>query len=394
MTTIIHGGPIFTGVGEHLQDGQALLIENDTIQSIDTLENLERKDPGADLIDVGGRTILPGLTDAHRHLISASAEVVSTELLANGLIDGVTAARLTLEEGITSVRDPGCRHYGIFYLRQAIEEGRISGPNIFAAGPNPTSEAAPKSWRNTYIHDPWTMRQAVRQLKRDGADWVKVIVSGRSAESGWKFTQRYLTNDEMLAAADEAHAMGLKISGHVEATEGTQAALDAGFDAIEHGTGITAEMAQVMAERGVFYTPTLSFLHYNDINSVWGPLPPEIMQGIIEYRLEHARSFHCALQAGVKIAVGTDYAGVLPPCHSLFAEMELMVQNGMTLGQVIHAATVTGAEIVGKGNCLGRLLPAYQADIIAVNGNPFEDLNAIKRVDLVMKSGKLEVSKL
>ena len=335
------------------------------------------------------------MTDAHRHLISPSAEEVTSELVADGMIYGVLSARMTLEEGITNVRDPGCRHYGIFTLRRAILEKRIQGPNLFAAGPNPTSEAAPKTWRNIYIHDPWTIRQAVRRLKRDGADWVKVIVTGRSAESGWKFTQRYLSNEEMAAAADEAHALGMKISGHIEAWEGTRSALDAGFDAIEHGTGIDPDLAVEMAERGVFYVPTLSFLHYNDIDSVWGPLSPETKYAMETYREEHAQSFQYALEAGVKIAVGTDYATSLPPDYnSLVSEMELLLKTGMTTARVLQAATVVGADITCQENRIGRISAGYEADIIAVDGNPLEDISTLKQVDLVVKDGEVVINKL
>ena len=391
METLIYGGPMFTAENDHMQLGWAALIADDHITAVGPLDELNARAPHATRLDVGQRTILPGLVDAHRHLIGPSAAEITPELIASGAILGVRVAHDTLAAGITTVRDPGCKHDAIFELKRAINAGLVPGPTIYAAGRNPTGQAAPRTWRNHYVRGPWEMRQAVRELARDGADWIKLVVSHTTPASGWKFCQRYLTDEEIRAAVDETHALGMRISAHTEGLEAARSLVNEGADAIEHGTVLDDDLARRMADQGTFLVPTL-WLYTHDYDPT--TTTPDQLEAYRAFEAEHSRSFQRALQAGVPIAVGTDAITDLPPADCLVIELELMQAHGMNTATALRAATTGGAGVLGLADRLGRLAPGYQADVIAVNGNPLKDLRALTHVDLVVQRGQVRISKL
>ena len=370
METLIYGGPMFTAENDHMQLGWAVLIADEHITAVGPLDELNARAPNATRLDVGRRTILPGLIDAHRHLIGPSAAEITPGLIASGAILGVRVAQDTLTAGITTVRDPGCKHDAIFELRRAIHAGLVPGPAIYAAGRNPTGQAAPRTWRNHYVRGPWEMRQAVRELARDGADWIKLVASHTTPASGWKFCQRYLTDEEIQAAVDETHALGMRISAHTEGLEAARSLVNAGADAIEHGTVLDTHD----------YDPATT--------------TPDQLEAYRAFEAEHSRGFQRALQAGVSIAVGTDAITDLPLADCLVIELELMHAHGMNTPAALRAATVGGAGVLGQADRLGRLAPGYLADVIAINGDPLKDLRALTQVDLVIQRGQICISKL
>lgn len=392
MKTLVYGGPVFTGLDDHLEENCAVLIQKDEIERVGPFAQLTSIAPDAQKIDVGGRTILPGLVDAHRHIIGLSEYKVTTDLITTGVIEGIRVAYESLSMGITTVRDPGCRHMGIFRMKQAIDEGFIPGPTVYPAGPNPAGAAAPHGYRNYYIQGgPWGMRQGIRELKREGALWIKLMVSYDSRERGWHHTDWFLTMEEIKAAVEEAQALGLRVSGHVEGLAPAYAVVEAGFSAIEHGTVIDDRLADIMAGRGVFYVPTL--LAYNSESDQWQKrLQPDESEAFEAWVAEHKRSFQRALAAGVPMAVGTDQYRI-PPLDCFVSELELMLENGMAPAAALQAATASGAAILGEEKTFGVLASGLQADLIAVDGDPLENIRALTRVDLVIKHGKVVISK-
>ncbi|MFZ4848975.1 MAG: amidohydrolase family protein [Caldilinea sp.] len=391
MESILSGGPIFTAQDDQLHHNWAIHIQGEKIAAVGPLEELLSCAPAAQRVDVGGRTLLPGLVDAHRHVIGASAADVTPELIAYGAITGVRVAQETLAAGITTVRDPGCKHAGIFALKRAIADGLIPGPAIYASGPNPTGGAAPSTWRNRYVCGPWEMRQAVRELARDGADWIKLVVSQATPESNWQKCIRYLTDLEIRAAVEEAHALDMKISAHTEGLDAARSLIDAGADALEHASYLDEEAAERMAQQGMFLVPTLwLFTHNYDSSST----PPDQLDAYRRYQDGHSESFQRALRAGVKIAAGTDAVTPLPPADCLVVELELMQTHGMAVAAILQAATAGGAGVLGLNHSLGQLAVGCQADVIAVNGNPLADLRALTQVDWVMQRGRIVLSTL
>ena len=386
MELLLFGGPIFDSEDGVLRHDEAILIKDAHIQKVGPQATLEETAKDAQRIDVKGRTILPGLIDAHRHMVGQSGVEATQELVASGVIFGVRVAQETLEAGITSVRDAGCKHNGIFELRRAINDGSIPGPTVYAAARNPTGNAAPQSWRNSYVSGPWSMRNAVRELYRDGADWVKVVANQATIESGWREYIRYLTDEEIRAAVEEAHALKMRISFHVEGLDTAKAVIAAGADAIEHGTVIDREAAALMAERAMTYVPTLWLF---STQNTWAPVSPHqevALQARIE---EHWRSVERAVEAGVKLAVGTDWIGPVPPHDCLISEMEYLMQHGLDASSAIKAATAGGAFVMGKIDEVGRIDEGLFADVIAVDGDPLQDIRALVNVDLVIKHGKV-----
>lgn len=384
MRTLIHGGPIFTAKSERLLDGYGVVIEGGTIVALAPVGDLLPGFAPDAILDIQGGTLLPGLIDAHRHLIGASAPEVDARFVAVGTLTGARVAAETLHAGITTVRDAGCRHDGIFELRRAIETGLVVGPTIYAAGRNPTGHAAPRGWRNLYVTGPESMRQAVRELRRDGADWIKLVVSEATNESDWNFVARYLSNAEIRAAVEEAHALGLRISCHVEGLDAARAVVAAGVDAIEHGTVLDQELAEAMAKRGVFYVPTL-WVYANELS--WGTIYPHQLAAYRKRQAAHDEAFRLALAAGVPVAVGTDSVEPIPPADCLVCELEHMVALGMSPTAALYAATHGGAAILGQTTRLGTIESGKQADILVVRGNPLETPAALRQVALVLKAG-------
>jgi imidazolonepropionase-like amidohydrolase len=329
--------------------------------------------------------LMPGMVDAHRHMIGYTEANVTDDLIVTGAIEGVVVALDCLRSGITTVRDPGCKHYGVFSLKRLINDEIILGPHIYAAGPNPTGTAAPESWRNMWVDGETEIRHAVRELKRNNVDWVKFIVSCQSRKDLWSRTDKFLTFEELKAGVREAHQYGYRVSGHVEGLDGAQAAVEAGFSAIEHGTFIDDELAKKMADKGIFYVPTL--LAFDTMSAQEEPLQQHEEAAFIRRTADHKESFQRALRSGVRIAVGTDLYRI-PPLDAYVSELKLLAKYGMTNAQVLQAATVTGAALLGKENEFGSISPGMRADLIVIAGNPLEDLDDLLNIKMVFKSGK------
>ncbi len=385
MKVLLYGGPIFTGLELQSQNDLAVLIEGSQISAVGKASELLPANTDAEIIDLQGRTLMPGMVDAHRHMIGLTDVVVDTDLIVTGAIEGVWVAINTLRSGITTVRDPGCKHMGVFTLKRMINEGFIPGPHVYAAGPNPTGTAAPEGWRNVWVDGETEIRHAVRELKRKGVDWIKFVFSCQSRTDLWSRTEKFLTFEELKAGVEEAHEYGYRVSGHVEGLEGAQQAVAAGFDAIEHGTVIDEDLAKVMVEKGVFYVPTL--YAFNTMTVQEEPLKPHEQIAYDARAAEHKRSFQRALAAGVKIAVGTDMYRQ-PPSDVFVNEMRMLTKFGMSNAQALQAATVRGAELLGEEKIFGSLSQGLRADMIVVNGDPLQDLGALLHIDLVIKSGQ------
>lgn len=382
---LLFGGPVYTGWKEEILDGFAVLVEGDRIVAVDQSLDLISSFPDARQLDLNGKTLMPGMVDTHRHLIGYTDLQATIDLIVTGAVEGVRVAQDTLRSGITTIRDPGCKHMGVFTLKRLINEGFIPGPHIYAAGPNPTGTAAPEGWRNMWVDGETEIRHAVRELKRNGVDWIKFVVSCQSRRDLWSRTDKFLTFEELKAGVMEAHQYGYRVSGHVEGLDGAQMAVDAGFSAIEHGTVIDEALAKKMAKLGVFYVPTL--FAFDKMTEQEDPLLPHEVEPYQARSTEHKLSFQRALEAGVKIAVGTDMYR-LPPLDCYVNELRMLTRYGMSNAQALHAATHNGAAILGEENEFGTITPGKRADLIVVDGNPLQDLDTLLNIDLVIKGGQ------
>jgi imidazolonepropionase-like amidohydrolase len=391
MKTIVHGGPILDVESGTFHDNAAVVIEGGKITSFETSFTAPYSSDHH-LIDVRGAHVLPGLIDSHFHLMSRSGVVADADLVTRSVVDGVITARRALESGVTTVRDPGCKHHGIHRLRDEIAAGRVFGPRAFTAGPNIVGSGAPVDWRNHFADGPDQVRAAVRAEMLAGADFIKLVLSHTTGSSRWTTCLRYLNDEEIAVAVAEAHLLDARVGCHCEGLPAARGAVAARIDVIDHGLALDDELVDTMALQGTFYVPTLWAFRTSTHRNI-GKTITEEQAADYEERIAgiHRESVQRAMAAGVKIAAGSDPIHWIPARDVLLCELEALVDAGMTTIDALRAATVVGADAIGRSGTLGTLRGGAHADLIAVQGNPLTELRALGRPALVMKDGAVAV---
>jgi imidazolonepropionase-like amidohydrolase len=386
---VLRGGTVIDGTGAPPIRNGAIRFEDRRITSIGAEADFGTSGfEGADVIDVQGQTILPGLINCHTHLDSRygihSFQTRVAQPLAYSVARAVRNALLDLQEGVTSIRYIDYKVINSVPIKQAIEEGMILGPRIVACGP-PIAMTGGHGWQACIEADGVdAIRRAARYLIKQGVDVVKCMASGgfvsRGTDLPWS---PQLTVEEMRAAFDEAHKAGKPTTVHAHPPQAIQWAVEAGVDCIEHGGLIDQETAELLARQGIWLVPTLGegwmVVHHGEELG-----QPSWLIAACQAKLgDRGQRFGYAIQAGVKMAVGTD---VWP---SMAKEMQLMAEGGLKPMDVLVAATHHGAEVCGLGDQTGTLEAGKWADAIVLDGNPLEDMTALSRVKLVFKEGIL-----
>jgi imidazolonepropionase-like amidohydrolase len=398
----IRAGTLIDGRADAPRHNQTIVIRDNRIEAVG--DNVAVP-PGARVIDLSSSTVLPGLIDTHTHIFlqgeDPAAGGYDIQLLKYGLAyraaRATVSVRRALEQGFTTIRDVETEGagYGDVGIKQAIEEGHIPGPRIFAStraisttGGYPLEGYAPEIEvpKGVQIVDgPVEARKAAREQIDKGADWVKVYMTHRSwlDKQGNLVSQPTLTVEELRAIVDEAHGQKHKVACHAYGGEGLHRALDGGCDSIEHGLDLDDAAIAQMVKQGTWLVPTLSV--YYDHNS-----PPDTAAGRRDRkRVEvHGPSFQKAMKAGVKIAFGTDVGG-FSWSEPIAQEFGRMVSFGMAPMDALRAATSRAAELLGMQGELGVIAPGAYADVVAVNGDPLKDIEVMKDVRFVMKDGKV-----
>ena len=408
MTTVIRGKLLIDGSGSKPLKDPIIEIEGDTITAVGVAGEIQ-VDPNADVVDLRGMTLLPGLIDAHIHLEGwKSMDMMEwmTTPLAVGALRATADARRLLEAGFTAVR---CLGGGAsIHLRQAIEEGVIQGPRVITSGRSfiqTSGGADPWELPVECVHvlsrlgqtladtvdGPDECRVGVRRRLREGADCIKILTTGAVHSEHNPPTRVGFTQEETDALVDEAHRLGLKVAAHAHGTAGIRTAILAGVDTIEHGSYLDEECIELMLERGTYLVPTFSVIRCN-----LDPGPdglPDTEYGLRQGREVqdiHRQSFVRAYEAGVKIVAGTDFIGVPPMKHGLNAmELECLVEAGMSPMESIVASTSSAAEAIGLGQRTGTAAAGMWADIVAVDGNPLDRIDLLGDVAFVMKAGEI-----
>jgi len=347
-------------------------------------------------IDLGGRSVLPGLIDTHVHLcldggVSPAAQVTS-ETYAMTLLRAARNARRQIESGVTTVRDLGARSCldaygpgGIAYnLKRAIAEGLCPGPRIVASGLAITITGGHSHWMGREADGAEAVRAAVRAELQEGADVIKFMATGGIATqtSSDRFAAQ-LTHDELRAGVAEARKAGRRTAAHAEGPEGILRALEAGVDSIEHGSYLSDQAVELMKDRGTVYVPTFA-VRERLFTEGRGAGVPEFIVGQVERAIEaHAASVRRAHRAGLAVAMGTDAGASLFPHGQSALELGSYVRLGFSPMEALLSATRRAAELLGLGEQLGTLERGKLADLIVVGGDPLTDIGVLARPEAI-----------
>lgn len=403
QTVVIHAGRLLDPARQQTRSQISIVVEGARIRELkDGFITL----PNATVVDLSKVTVLPGLIDCHKHLTLSQRgpnhfENLVTATPVDAAFDAVANAKLALLNGFTSVRDVGAWGGVDIALKRAIERGVVIGPRMWVAGVplGPTGGHSDKAngiapgithpeWSTALIDSPDDARRLVRQHHRAGASLIKIMPSGGVGSVGDDPKLQLMTNEEIKAAIDTAHALGMKIAAHAHGKAAIDNAARLGIDSIEHGTYADEESFRLMKQHGAYLVPTVYVARMLSEIATNTPdkLPPNIVEKIKEIAPVIQAMFTAAHRAGVKIAFGTDTFGNFrtgPPAKE-FAEM---VRLGMPAMEALAAATARAADLLGASEQIGSIVPGRFADIIAVNGDPLQDITALERVQFVMKGG-------
>jgi imidazolonepropionase-like amidohydrolase len=401
VTAIKAGKLIDTDAGTVLAD-EVILIRDGRVTAVGKGLAIPA---GARVIDLSVMTVLPGLIDCHTHLTDTATEVDPLDELkttaAEKAFESIPNARNTLEAGFTTVRDVGTyRAFVDLALRDAINRGDVEGPRMYAVGAYVTIAGGagaltgfapditlPRDLKFGEANSPWEVRERIRELANRGVDWIKVLATGAVLTHGSKPVAQEFTPEELNAAVDEARKFGLRMAAHAHGAEGIKNAVRAGVASIEHGTFLDAEGIQLMKQHGTYLVADIYNGDYTATEGKRMGMPEEFLRKNAETTNIQRQNFCKAVEAGVKIAFGTD-AAVSP--HGWNArQFPYMVKYGMTPMQAIQSATSGAADLLGHTDEFGSIKPDKRADIIAVTGDPIEDISVLEHVRFVMKDGKV-----
>ncbi|WP_101294703.1 metal-dependent hydrolase family protein [Halegenticoccus soli] len=340
------------------------------------------------VVSLPGRTVMPGLVDAHVHFsLSGEASVEDVVGMSDAELALVEArnARRTLEAGVTGVRAMGARDVDP-ELKRAVERGDVPGPRMVANCRSVTVTGGHGHHLGREIDGPWDARRAVREQLKRGADFVKFMTTGGVTTPGTEPDAVAVTDEELEAIVDEAHRRGVHAATHAHGAEGAKAAARAGVDTVEHGTFLDDEAIDLLLERDVTLVPTLS-APYHIVRNLDAATEESARKTRSVYE-RHIESFRAAVEAGVRVAGGTD-AGTPFNAHGAnAAEVAFMAEYGMTPLSAIRAMTETAAAAVGLEGS-GTLEPGTHADLLVIDGDPAEDLTRLNDPAAVIKGGEV-----
>ena len=406
-STIIYTSSYIDVLSGKIIKNSSITIDGNKIVSID--KGYIKVTKNDNFLDLRGLTVMPGLMDMHVHFGGEYQSKAERPIKVERETEAILAtahAYTTLKAGFTTVRQVGDSGLVAISLRDAIKNGYVIGPRIFTSGKSiattgghadPTNGKAIDDYEyptpeDGVINGPYEAFTAVRQRYKDGADGIKLTVTGGVLSVAKSGDNPQFTEEEVDAVVKAAKDYGMWVAVHAHGSEGMKRAVIAGVDSVEHGTFMTEEVMDLMIERGTYYVPTISAGEFVAEKSKIDNYFPEIVRPkAASVGPQIGGTFGRAYKKGVKIAFGTDVG--VQPHGTNWKEFVYMNQYGMPAIETIVAATIETAKLLGESDTLGSISVGKIADIIAISGNPLEDMNDMQNVEFVMKNGKVYFNK-
>ena len=399
--TLIHAGKLIDGKSDRVQSRISIVVDGNTIADIQ--EGFVSSNDFENYIDLKNHTVLPGLMDMHVHFGGEYLSKAEAPLKVEREMEALLAtqhALVTFKSGFTTVRQVGDSGLVAISLRDAINAGKVIGPRIFAAGKtiattgghaDPTNGKALDDYayplpEQGVVNGPYEVYTAVRQRYKDGADGIKITVTGGVLSPAKSGDNPQFTQEEVDAVVSAAKDYGMWVAVHAHGAEGMKRAIKAGVDSIEHGTFMDDEAMDLMIENGTYYVPTISAGVWVAEKSKIDNFFPEIVRPkAASVGPQISGTFKKAHKRGVKIAFGTD-AGVQKHGTN-WKEFVYMVENGMSEMKAIQSATMETAKLLRIEDKLGSIEEGKLADMIAVKGNPLDDISILENIEVIIKDG-------
>jgi imidazolonepropionase-like amidohydrolase len=394
MNTVIHNIRVLDGRADAAIESGWIAVEGEHISEVG------RGSPGAIgsdtlAIDGHGRTAVPGLIDSHAHVAGLHRLERPGDLSPDGVaadtIDVLHGLDMIVRGGLTTIRDCGYPHHGVFAIRERADQGAFASPRLLLSGRAICATEGHGAFLSVQVTGVDETRRAVRIEAKAGADWIKLMLTGGTATPGEAVSDVQLTIDEARAAVEEAHRRGRRVCAHCSNLAGTNLALDAGVDSIEHGIAIDDAAARRMADQGVWLASTLLCTQTEGLAGPDSGIPEHVRRKGAEIFRQQQESFQRALASGVRIAAATDaevpYLSL--GAETLASELALMVDLGMSPAHALRAATGEAAELLGLGTETGTFERGRTADLLLLSADPLENIRSVGAPELVMRAGRV-----
>ena len=391
MTTLFTNGNLVDVIGQTVLTGGSILVENGMIKEVGT--SIAAPD-GAKVVDLGGRTVLPGLFNCHVHMCSdAGTGAKETISDAAVTIRALKNLKTLLNSGVTYIRDAGAPKYIDVDLHAAQLKGEILAPEMQTACRCICMTGGHGHDSGREADGPDDCRRAAREQLKAGANWIKVMATGGVMTKGVEPGSPQLTEEELRAAIEEAHKAGAKTFTHAQGMEGIKNALRAGVDSIEHGFFMDDWCFDFMKEHNVFFVPTLAAPYWIKKYGTDAGIPDYMVKKVEKTIDAHQDTFRRAHKAGVKIALGTDAGTPFNKYDMTGFECILMVENGMTPMEAIQGGTINAAELLDVKDTHGSITPGKKANFAVFEKSPLEDIHAILDCSMTVLGGEVVFEK-
>ena len=391
MITVFTNANILDVIGETTIKNGSVLVEDGTIKEVGA--NIAVPE-GAKVIDLGGKTMLPGIFNCHVHMCSDAGNGRREQISdASAAIRGIKNLRTLVNSGVTYIRDAGSPHYIDIDLHEAQLRGDIVAPEMQTAGRCICMTGGHGHDNGREADGPDDYRKAAREQLKAGATGIKVMATGGVMTKGVEPGSPQLTEEELRAAIEEAHKAGAKSFTHAQGMTGIKNALRAGVDSIEHGFFMDDWCFDFMKEHNVFFVPTLAAPYWIKVNGTAAGIPDYMVRKVENTIEAHQDTFRRAHKAGVKIALGTDAGTPFNKYDLTCYECVLMVENGMTPMEAIQCGTINAAELMSVDATHGSITPGKRANFAIFEEDPLEDIHALLNCAMTVIGGEVVFEK-